>query len=182
MKAYARIAAVSVVVFAPNAGAVPAPSGQAGAESSTSLLAPLSALTGTWSAQGDGFRTTLRYRWLLDNRVLEAVNDVHGGDGRAIARYRGMYAWDAGRKEIVFWVAGGSGEVHRGHAWWRDGVLWHEAEVSGGRIESYASAIRPREGRLEYFAAYGSPKAGPDLLDSKPILYTRVTNDAAGSL
>lgn len=182
MKVRPPIAAVSIVVVALGAGAVPARSGQSGVESATSPLAPLNALTGTWSAQGDGFRTTLTYRWLLDSRVLEAVNDVQDGDGRAIARYRGMYAWDAGRKEIVFWVAGGSGEVHRGRAWWRDGVLWHEAEVSGGRIESYASAIRPREGRLEYFAAYGSPKAGPELLARKPILYTSVKNGAAGSL
>jgi hypothetical protein len=136
-------------------------------------LVALDALAGEWAAEGPGFNTALTYGWLLEGRVLEATNEVHGDDGRVIARYRGMYAWDAGRNEIVFWTASESGEVHRGHAWWRDGVLWHEAEVSGGSIESYASAVRPGGGRLEFFASWGSTQAGPELLAGDALVYTR---------
>lgn len=136
-------------------------------------LAALEVMSGTWTADGQGFSTALTYRWLLPGSVLEASNDVRGADGRVLARYRGAYAWDAGRKEIVFWAAGETGEVHRGRAWWKDGVLWHEAEVSGGRVDRYASAVRPGDGRLDYFAAYGTARAEPALLDSTPIVYRR---------
>lgn len=148
----------------------------AGAQASavTGPLAELDALTqATWHAQGSGFDTTLSYRWLLAGRLLEAANEVRNEAGGVIARYRGAYAWDAGRNEIVFWTVAESGEVHRGRAWWRGGVLWHEAEVSGGSIEAYASAVRPADGRLEYFAAYGTRRAGPELLDSEPLVYSR---------
>src|SRR5690554_5820927 len=104
-----------VVLSASAAGRQPGPpAGQA----LTGPLAALDVFTGTWTAKGSGFDTTLRYRWLLDGRVLEAANEVSSGDGVVLARYRGMYAWDAGRKEIVFWTAAESGEVHRGRAWW----------------------------------------------------------------
>lgn len=137
-------------------------------------LAPLDLLAGqTWHAQGTGYRTTLSYHWLSEGRVLEARNEVFGASGNLIARYWGTYAWDAGREEIVFWTVAEGGEVHRGRAWWSDGVLWHEAEVSGGGIEAYASAMRPAGAgdRLEYFAAYGSRRAGPELLKTEPIVY-----------
>jgi len=173
MKPGVRVTAVSVVVCVLSVCAVTAREGQTAAEPAAGPLAALDLLTGTtWTAKGTGFQTTLTYRWLLEGRVLEAANEVRGADDRVIARYRGMYAWDAGRGEVVFWTAAESGEVHRGRAWWRDGILWHEAEVSGGRITAYASAVRPRDGRLEYFAAYGSKNAGPELLDTKPLVYT----------
>jgi hypothetical protein len=172
MKTRARLALSVTIVFL-SAGAAGRQTGSAAGQALTGPLAALDVLTGTWTAKGSGFNTTLRYRWLLDGRVLEAANEVSGGDGRVLARYRGMYAWDAGRKEIVFWTAAESGEVHRGRAWWADGVLWHEADVSGGRIEAYASAVRPTDGRLEYFAAYGSKRAGPELLETKPLVYVR---------
>ncbi len=135
-------------------------------------LAEMGPLVGpSWVAQGEGFRTTLAYRWLLEGHVLEAVNDVQAPDGRAIARYRGLYAWDGGRGEIVYFTASGSGEVHRGRAWWREGVLWHEAEVSGGGVAGYASAVRPGTDGMEYFADYGTREATPALLESTPIVY-----------
>jgi hypothetical protein len=68
-------------------------------------LAALDALAGEWAAERPGFKTALTYLWLLEGRVLEATNEVHGDDGRVIARYRGMYARDGGRNAIVFWTA-----------------------------------------------------------------------------
>jgi hypothetical protein len=141
------------------------------------MLAPLTAAP--WTLEGEGFSTTLAYRWLLPGSVLEATNDVRGADGRVIARYRGAYFWDGGLGTIVFWTAGESGEVHRGRAWWSDGVLWHEAEVSGGRVGAYASAVRPGDGRLEYFAAYGEREASPALLAREPMVYTADPGAAA---
>lgn len=150
---------------------------------STAAAGPLdefSALTGsTWIAQGTGFSTALSYRWLLSGRIIEATNEVRGADGNVSARYRGAYVWDPGRGEVVFWTAAESGELHRGRAWWRDGVLWHEAEVSGGAIEGYASAARPVDGRIEYYAAYDRRDAGPYLLDSTPLVYSRAADPAA---
>ena len=139
----------------------------------TGPLAPLDVLVGSWQTESTGFSTTLAYRWRLDGKVLEATNEVRDADGKVIGRYLGAYAWDAGRQEVVFWTAGGSGEVHRGRAWWRDGVLWHEADVSGGTIDAYASAVRPAEGRLDYFASYGERTAGPELLRTDALRYVR---------
>jgi hypothetical protein len=161
-----------VVTAAPSLGSPASLQAQVPGDAAAPLreLGPL--VGPSWTAQGEGFRTTLAYRWLLEGHVLEAVNDVQAPDGRVIAHYRGMYAWDAGRGEIVFFTASGSGEIHRGRAWWRDGVLWHEAEVSGGRISGYASAVRPGADRMEYFADYATREASPALLDTTPIVYT----------
>lgn len=144
----------------------------------TEPLAAFAPLIGSWLGTGTGFSTTLRYTWEIEGRVLGVSNEVRNAEGGSIARYRGAYAWDAGLQQIVFWVASASGEVHRGRAWWQDGVLWHEAEVSGGRIKSYASAVRPRAGGFEYFAAYGATSATPALLDSTPIVYRPVSGGA----
>jgi hypothetical protein len=138
-------------------------------------LADLARLVGAWQADAPGFSTTLRYTWAIEGHVLEAANEVRDPSGRVIARYHGSYAWDAGRKTIVFWTASAAGEVHRGRAWWQDDVLWHEAEVSGGRITSYASAVRIAGRRLEYFADYAATAATPKLLETKPIAYGAVT-------
>jgi hypothetical protein len=142
-------------------------------------LTGLAPLVGVWRAQGAGFSTTLRYRWIFDGRLLEASNEVRNRDGRVIARYHGSYFWDAGQAAIVFVTASAGGEVHRGRAWWRDGVLWHEAEVSGGSIAAYASAVRPVAGRLEYFAAYGSRKADPGLIEGEALVYTAAEDGAS---
>jgi hypothetical protein len=115
----------------------------------------------------------LGYRWRVPGRILAVENDAFAADGRVLARYRGAYAWDAGRGEVVFWTAAESGEVHRGRAWWADGVLWHEADVSGGSAAAYASAVRPRDGRIEYFAAYGQRDARAALLETEPLVYAR---------
>lgn len=152
------------------------PTVQAGA--ATEPLAAFAPLIGSWLGTGTGFSTTLRYTWEIEGRVLGVSNEVRDAKGGSIARYRGAYAWDAGRQQIVFWVTSYSGEVHRGRAWWSDGVLWHEAEVSGGRIKSYASAVRPRAGGFEYFAAYGASSATPSLLDGTPIVYRPVSDGA----
>lgn len=145
------------------------------AQDAPAPLADLDVLTrSAWQGSSAGFSTTLRYRWIFEGRTLEVSNIVRNESGGVMARYHGTYTWDAGRREIVFWTAGEGGEVHRGRAWWQDGVLWHEAEVSGGRIEAYVSAVRPGPARLEYFAAYGERKAGPGLLQTKPIAYDAV--------
>jgi hypothetical protein len=137
-------------------------------------LAGLAPMVGVWHARRAGFSTTLRYRWIFEGRLLEGSNEVRNGDGRVIARYHGNYFWDAGRGAIGFVTASAGGEVHRGRAWWGDGVLWHEAEVSGGSIAAYASAVRPLPGRLEYFAAYGTRKADPALIEGQALVYTAV--------
>jgi hypothetical protein len=171
-----RSAAVLALVL--GAGAVSAVAVTAQEETSgTGQLAQLKALVGTWTAEGAGFSTTLTYRWLIEGSVLEGANEVRGADGGVLARYRGMYAWDAGRSEIVFWTAAEGGEVHRGRAWWRDGVLWHVAEVSGGTITSYASAVRPADGRVEYFADYGTNRADDSLLRTEPLVYSPAIGD-----
>ena len=155
-------------------GAVTPVAAQSDAAAATPLAHFEALAGGIWSAQGEGFSTTLTYRWLLPGSMLEASNEVRGADGGVLARYRGAYLWDAGRGEVTFWTASANGEVHRGRAWWADDVLWHEAEVSGGGIEGYASAMRPTaDGRVEYFAAYDRRDAGRYLLETTPIVYTR---------
>jgi hypothetical protein len=153
--------------------AVSLPSGGAAQSRVTGPLAELDALAGrTWTAQGSGFSTTLRYRWLFEGRLLEGTNEVRSARGEVIARYWGAYAWDAGRNRIEFWTAAESGELHRGHARWQDGVLWHDAEVSGGRIDGYRSAVRPRGAQLDYFAAYGAGRDTVNLLTTVPLVYS----------
>lgn len=143
----------------------------------------LDPLTGaTWHGQGDGFSSTLEYRWIFKGRLLEAVNEVRNASGNVVARYHGAYLWEPQTKEIVFWTMAEGGELHRGVANWRDGVLWHEANVTGGRIQGYASAVRLTNGRLEYFADYGTKVATPVLLDLDPLVYERTTGaPASGS-
>lgn len=154
--------------------------GPAAAQEPAGPLADLDVLVGRWQGSGPGFTTELQYRWVIVDRVLEVSNEVRGTAGGVIARYHGSYAWDGGREEIAFLTAGGGGEVHRGRAWWRDGVLWHEAEVSGGGVQAYASAVRPADGRLEYFADYGTATATRELLQGDPIVYEGVTSAVGG--
>jgi hypothetical protein len=146
----------------------PAPSGP---------LAMMEVLAGrTWRAGGDGYVTILTYRWIQPGHVLEASNVVESPSGDVLARYSGSYAWDAGRAEIVFFTSAEGGEIHRGRAWWADDVLWHEAEVSGGSVTAYASAIRPRDDGFDYFADYGASAATPQLLGREPIRYTELSD------
>lgn len=166
-----RIGGAALGALLALAPAGPVAAQPSGAEGPLAGLAPM---VGVWHARGAGFSTTLRYRWIFEGRLLEAANEVRNSDGRVIARYHGSYFWDPGQAAIVFVTASAGGEVHRGRAWWRDGVLWHEAEVSGGSIAAYASAVRPVAGRLEYFAAYGSRKAEPALLEGQALVYTAV--------
>lgn len=125
----------------------------------------------TWVAEGTGFSTTLSYRWIFPGVMVESVNEVRNAQGGIIARYHGAYVWDKGRSEIAFWTVAEGGEVHRGRAFWRDGALWHEAEVSGGQIASYASALIARDSILEYFADYSARAAADSLLKTKPLVY-----------
>jgi hypothetical protein len=136
-------------------------------------MAGMEVLAGrTWEARGTGYATALTYAWALPGHVLKASNVVTSSEGDILARYEGLYAWDAGRGEIAFFTATEGGEVHRGRAWWTDGVLWHEAEVSGGRLSAYASAIRPTENGFEYFADYESATATQALLSTEPLTYS----------
>lgn len=145
-----------------------------GAQTGPASMEPFEALTGApWTASAEGFSTVLSYRWLLPGVMVEATNEVRGADGSVLARYHGAYVWDGERNEIVFWTASDAGELHRGRAWWRDGVLWHEATVSSGRIEGYASAVKAFDGRLEYYADYTRRDAGAYLLETRPIEYKR---------
>lgn len=181
-----RAAGLAVALWLAGAGAARAqqeggavdPGAALPSESQAGPLAAMESMVGTWTSGGEGFRTMLGYRWLIEGRILEAVNDVVDETGNTIARYRGAYAWDAGRGEIAYWLATGSGEVHRGRAWWEDGVLYHEATVSGGGIDAYASAVHPSEGRLEYFADYGGRSATPALLEGEPLVYAPAGKEA----
>ena len=135
----------------------------------------LDALTShSWQAEGEGFVSTLTYRWRFEGRLLEAANELTDDKGAVMARYHGAYAWDPDAGDMVFWTMAESGELHRGRATWRDGVLWHEATVSGGRITTYASAMRWQGERMEYYADYAASRAGPELLERKPLVYRRV--------
>lgn len=138
----------------------------------SSPLAAMNALVGTWEADTEDFGTTLNYRWALPGYVLEVTNVVRDAQGNVLARYAGLYAWDGGREEITFFTAT-QGEVHRGRAWWDGDILWHEAEVSGGRLTHYASAVRLRGARIEYFADYSAADADEVVLQSQPIVYLR---------
>lgn len=143
-------------------------------------LAPLTPLAGgVWTAQGDGFRSALAFRWAIPGLVLEASNDITDDHGRVLAQYRGAYTWDPEAEAIVFWNTATGGELHRGMARWDAGLLWHEARVAGGAIERYTSVVRLAEDRLEYFADYGASEATPRLLSTEPLVYRR---SAGGSL
>src|SRR5690606_34385594 len=147
---------------------------------SAAALSPFNSLAGTaWVAEGSGFRSLLSYHWLLPGMVLAASNEVSRPDGSVMVSYRGSYAWDAGRNELVFWNASSSGEVHRGRAWWESGLLWHEAAISGGRLASYASAVRHTDSTLHIYSSLGAKAASPDVLQETPLKYTPV-REASG--
>lgn len=160
--------------------------GVAGAQSPEPVpgpLAQLSPLAGqSWVADGDGFTSTLTYRWLFAGRALEVTNELRNDEGRVVARYHGAYVWDPSVGEAAFWTVAERGELHTGRAWFREGVLWHEARVTGGEIEGYASAMRVRDGRLEYFADYGGTTAGSALLSTQPLVYERAGVPGAGAV
>lgn len=164
-RTFSLLASLSGLAFALASGSV-------SAQATSPPLAAFDALVGTWEADAQDFDTTLDYRWVLPGYVLEVTNVVRDAQGTVLARYAGIYAWDRGREEITFFTAT-KGEVHRGRAWWDGDILWHEAEVSGGRLTHYASAVRLADGRMEYFADYGATAAHQELLESSPIVYRR---------
>ena len=152
-----------------------APRAQEKPDTQAAPMAALDGLTrGAWHAEGQGFTSTLVYRWRFEGRLLEVTNELTNPAGETLARYVGSYAWDPGANGIVFWTMAESGELHRGRATWRAGVLWHEATVTGGRITSYASALRWEGDRMEYFADYAATRAAAELLEREPLVYRRV--------
>ena len=79
--------------------------------------------------------------------------------------------WDAARRSIVFWTVGQDGESHTGTAEWRNGQLWHEAAVSGGRITGYRSVVAVAGKELHYRAAYVPTATETAVLATKPLIY-----------
>lgn len=167
-----RIAAIAVVLCAPCDLAAQEVDNEA-------PLADLGVLEGSWHADGDDFQSSLTYRWIFEGQVLEGVNEVRYGESDT-SRYHGLYTWDEGAQEITYLLTADDGELHRGRAWWADGVLWHEAIVSGGSIDSYASAMRPRNEKLEYYADHAAVHAVDSLLDAEPLVDTRLPGSDEG--
>lgn len=136
-------------------------------------LSEMARLTGAWVANGEGFSSTLRYEWALCNVLFRARNELRNEGGEIIGQYEGYYAWDPDQSQIVFWTVGRDGELHRGTARWRDGKLWHEATVSGGRIKGYRSALGLQDGELVYRANYSASASDEDVDETVPLVYRK---------
>lgn len=136
-----------------------------------SPMAAIGLLEGTWVARGDGFSSELVYEWSLPSTLLRVRNELRDEAGAVVGQYVGHYAWDADRSSIVFWTVSRNGELHRGTATWRNGQLWHDATVSGGRISGYRSVVIPVEGKLRYQAQYDASATDSDILGSPPLIY-----------
>lgn len=137
----------------------------------TQDLSSLAALEGSWTAHGDGFSSQLVYEWALPAVLLCARNELRDDAGLVVGRYEGHYMWDPSESRIVFWTVGQDGELHRGMATWRDGMLWHEATVSGGRIAGYRSVLSLAERELRFRARYERSATDEDVLASPPLTY-----------
>jgi hypothetical protein len=138
-------------------------------------MTALARLEGTWVAKGEGFSSTLQYEWALSGVLLRARNELKNDAGKIVGQYEGNYAWDPDKSKIVFWTVGRDGELHRGTAVWRDGKLWHEATVSGGRAKSYRSVLAVVDGELIYRAKYQASATDQEVQDSAPLTYRKVT-------
>jgi hypothetical protein len=134
-------------------------------------LAVLNSLAGAWVAKGEGFFSKLTYEWALPGVLLRSRNELRNGKGELFRQYEGNYAWDAARSKIVFWVVGSDGELHQGEAEWRDGLLWHNATVSGGKITGYRSVLAVAGKELVYKARYESSATDAAVLNSSPLVY-----------
>jgi hypothetical protein len=154
-------------------------SSDAGAQSGVSAaeapgqLSAMTPLLGAWVAEGQGFTSVMTYEWVLPNRLLRVRNVLRNGAGEQFGEYEGHYAWHQGRSTIVFWTVGGNGELHEGTAAWREGRLWHDARVTGGKIEAYRSVLDLGPHELRYRAKYGTPATDASLLASDPLVYLR---------
>lgn len=144
-------------------------------------LTLLTALEGSWRAQGDGFSSTLTYDWALPGVLLRVRNELRNGAGDVIGRYEGHYAWDHAQGRIVFWTVGRDGELHQGTVAARDGHLWHEARVSGGRIDGYRSVVAPVREDLHYRAVYQRSATDEQVLGAAPLIYHRTKSPVSPS-
>lgn len=136
-------------------------------------LMTLASFEGSWVAVGNGFSSRLTYEWALPGVLLRSRNELRNQAGERFGRYEGNYAWDPALSRIVFWTVGQDGELHRGEAEWREGQLWHQAAVSGGKIRGYRSVIRTVGNELHYRAKYEQSAADSDVLASTPLVYRR---------
>jgi hypothetical protein len=134
-------------------------------------LAAFNAFEGAWVANGTGFSSRLIYEWALTGVLFRSRNELRNAKGELIKQYEGHYAWDAARSKIVFWVVGSDGELHQGEAAWRDGLLWHDATVSGGRITGYRSVLGVAGKELVYRARYEPAATDAAVLSSTPLVY-----------
>jgi hypothetical protein len=140
-------------------------------------LAALAVLEGPWFANGDGYSSTLAYEWVLPGVLLRARNELRNDAGDVVGEYEGHYAWDPDQATIVFWTVGRDGDLHRGTAAWRDGQLWHEGRVSGGRVTGYRSVLDVEGEQLHYLAVYEPSASEDDVLGSVPLIYRRPDSD-----
>lgn len=139
-----------------------------------SVLAPLE---GRWVGKGDGFSSTLVYEWVLPSVLLRARNEVRSDAGALIAQYEGHYVRDPAESRIVFWTVGRNGELHRGTVVPREGPLWHEATVAGGRVNGYRSVVSLVGPELHYRAQYDSSASDAAVLARAPLIYRRAQQE-----
>lgn len=125
----------------------------------------------TWVARGEGFSSRLHYTWALDGHLVEVTNVLANAAGEPFLRYKGAYVWDPGRNQIGFWTVSAGGELHQGYARWDGEVLWHEAEIAGGKTAGYASALQIGPDCFAFFMTTGARRAGPALLNETPLVY-----------
>ena len=145
-----------------------------GAQAGSAALERLTALDGQWQAGTSNFRSTLHFQRSPAGGAVRAWNEVTGADGRT-AFYEGTYFWDPGRMALRFVTVASSGELHEGEVYWRGGMLWHDARVSGSSLTSYRSSLRLVDGTLEYRAVYGTLAPDAEVLAATPLVYRRVS-------
>jgi hypothetical protein len=141
--------------------------------STTGHLMILAPLEGKWVGRGDGFSSTLVYEWVLPDVLLRARNEVRSDAGDLLGQYEGHYFWDPTESRILFWTVGRNGELHRGTVESRDGQLWHEARVAGGRVSGYRSSVSLVGPELHYRARYEPSPSDAAVLATAPVVYRR---------
>ncbi len=61
--------------------------------------------------------------------------------------------------------------LHEGTAYWRDGGVWQDAELSGESRTTYRSSLTFNAGALEYRAIYGRTAPHDEVAASAPLIY-----------
>ena len=140
----------------------------------------LESAAGRWAAQGAGFQSELRYRTVLPGVVVSAENTLTDKEGRVMARYFAVYFLNAAKGQVEFRTLKDDGELHEGTAYFADGALWHDAEVTGGGINRYRSAMKRSGEQMFYRAAFGELRDRARIEKLQPLAYRRVASPDEG--